>query len=174
MNNAIIDGEIDFQSSHIYALEVQSNFSIQILNGKKIIETREYPIPFNLINQPILLLQSSQGKDGISSLPDMITHDDIINISHLSIVGIMYVSECFQYTCQDKWNTDRINHCVPLESNYNWNEQNDQGIKKKYGWRIANVHKYDVPKELPNIIHRLYRSFFDCGLKSELQQLGYL
>jgi hypothetical protein len=167
-----------FYSDHIYALEVQSNFSNEIINGRKTIETRDYPLPVSLINQPILLLESQHvhGQEGISALPDIITPDVVKNKYNLSIIGIIYISECFQYTTEGQWDTDRVKHLVPLDSNYNWSPDSN---KSKYGWCIAIVDKYDSSTSttatssicIPNHMVRVYRSLFDCGLKSDLQQV---
>jgi hypothetical protein len=51
--------EWDTEEHKMYALEVQKPFSQFILLGQKTIETREYPLPTELQNVPILLLETN-------------------------------------------------------------------------------------------------------------------
>lgn len=152
------------QNDHIYALEVQYPYSNFILNGSKTIESREYSLPGALLNQSILLLESGQGSEGISSLPDVIS-PDIARSGNLHVIGIVTFCNCFQYTSEQQWADDRSQHLVPIDSKYNWSELYTDGIKRKFGWVIGNVTKYDSPKQVSHTIARIYRSFFDCGLK---------
>ena len=44
-----------------YALEVQFPWSRMLLDGDKMVETRAYPLPFEVLQQPVLLVESPMG-----------------------------------------------------------------------------------------------------------------
>ena len=132
------------------ALEVQPPYGQLIADKIKSIETRRYNLPPELLHQPMYLLQSTKGIEGVSALLDEIDE----NSDNLVILGEIIVDEVFQYTSMVQYNEDRHLHCVPIDSNYNYVE----GCEL-YGWRIGSLVKYE--KEIRNPkLKRLMRSLF--------------
>lgn len=159
---------MNFLADHLYALEVQELYAAFIINGIKTIETRSYPFPDTLIGCTLLIMQSQQGRDGISSLPDVIDGGECT--PKLSILGTVLVKECFKYTSQEEWSKDRHLHLVPVDSHmYNWSPD-DAGTK--YGWKVEVICKYDSPRLVP-FMTRTYRSLFDCGKASSEDLIKY-
>ena len=141
-----------FDSSDlVYALEVQQPFSQYLLDGRKTIETRSYPLPEELRSKQIYLLSSVQGEAKKSSLPDIVIaskHDD------LKLIGILQFSKSVQYTCLDLWNTERCKHMVEECSAYDF-----KGDADVFGWAVESVSVIEnLP--LPNL-RRHFRSFFE-------------
>lgn len=74
----------------MYALEVQAPFSQFLLNGHKTIETRDYPLPTLLQNQPLLLLETDANMPCQSSLGDFVvveTESDSCALSTTTITS---------------------------------------------------------------------------------------
>lgn len=62
------DGSI--QNYHLVLSYLQSPYAEFILDGKKMIETRSYPLPQALISKKIVILRSEMGIEGVSSISD--------------------------------------------------------------------------------------------------------
>eukprot|EP00596_Hydrurales_sp_CCMP1899_P001278 CAMPEP_0119053206 /NCGR_PEP_ID=MMETSP1177-20130426/74277_1 /TAXON_ID=2985 /ORGANISM="Ochromonas sp, Strain CCMP1899" /LENGTH=116 /DNA_ID=CAMNT_0007033089 /DNA_START=241 /DNA_END=588 /DNA_ORIENTATION=+ len=110
-----------------FILEVQSPFSQLILNGRKCIETRAYPLPLELVNVKILLCESQAGENGVSCIGDEVYEAQ----EGIMIIGEIFVSFCKEYKSQDEWDKEREKHQVPEGSSYGW-VPTEMG--KKYGW----------------------------------------
>lgn len=131
-----------------FALEVQSPYSRLILNGKKSIETRSYPLPDDLRGARILLCESLPSEDGVSNLGDSIAASQ----DGLSLVGEMFISRFKEYETEAEWESDRGEHMVPKESMYEW-APTESG--RRYGWIIDQVVPYEVALPVPAMRRRL-------------------
>jgi len=147
------------------ALEVQSPFSTMILQGSKEIETRDYTLEEDFIGQPVYLLQSSpptlEGRAAtLSSLPDIISEADAETLG-LLLIGTVVFSSCFEYTDDEKWESEREKHCVPLHSPFDWTAASG---RRKWGWVVDNSKSVpfasDCLQRVPSLA-RKYRSLFE-------------
>ena len=71
----------------MYALEVQQPFSTYLLQGKKTIETRAYPLPQALFNKELILLETSSNTSGQSLLSDEVHISTKISPSSVRAIG---------------------------------------------------------------------------------------
>ena len=131
-----------------FALEVQFPYSRLILNGKKSIETRSYPLPDDLRGTRIFLLESLPGEDGVSRLGDNIAGSQ----EGLSLVGEIFISKFKEYVSENEWGSDRGEHMVPKESIYEW-APTESG--RRYGWIIERVVPYEIALPVPTMRRRL-------------------
>jgi hypothetical protein len=99
-----------------FILEVQAPYSQLILNGRKCIETRAYPLSLELINVKILLCESQAGENGISCIGDVVYEAQ----EGIMMIGEIFVSYCKEYKSQDEWDSEREKHQVPEGSSYGW------------------------------------------------------
>jgi SAM-dependent methyltransferase len=156
----------------VYALEVQAPFSTYILEGKKTIETRAYPLPAALLNKRVLLLEPAEGIAAASSLPAQIAAGS----AKCKVIGSVTFNKCTRYETAEAWETDRDKHLVPKGSAYDWKEDvfmkehndtrefptlEDGKVQELYAWHVvlddsASVSTY---KEVP-AMQRVYRSLF--------------
>lgn len=174
--------KIQWDSNESYALEVQAPFSAYILEGKKSIETRAYALPPALLNKPIYLLESEQGRDGVSSVGDFIpaqVHTGATWEVKVRVIGTVVFSSCTQYTSQAQFDADREKHLVPLGSVYDYSvgtnthrfEQNLNNIKTQpvislkegkinelFAWEVGS-YEPKVHEEFP-ALERVHRSLF--------------
>ncbi len=179
--------KIVWSSEETYALEVQAPFSTYILEGRKTIETRAYALPPALLHQPIYLLESQQGQDGVSSVGDFIpaqerASDDTSTTAvtpKVRIIGTVVFTSCTQYTTQAQFDADREKHLVPVGSAYDYSvktnthrfEQNlnnitaqpnismkDGKITELFSWQVGSF-KANVYEDFPGL-QRVHRSLF--------------
>ncbi len=135
-----------------YALEIQPPYGTLILTGQKPIETRRYALPDELLAREILLIeQTTQGVEGVSSLSDRIEH----NQSDVKAVGTVHFSESFRYATKEQWDNDQALHCVPAGSQFDWTD----GCEL-WGWRVSEVSRYEGPQEVRGMT-RVLRSLFE-------------
>lgn len=98
-------------------INIQHPISNLILSGEKTIETRTYSLPEKYINQPLLFIETP-GKKGQFKA---------------RIVGVIFFSECIQYTNKEAFYADTFKHKVDKNSLWAWKE------KPKMGWIIDKV-----------------------------------
>lgn len=117
----------------VYALEVQPPFSRLLVSGAKTIETRRYPLPAALLRgQPVFILESQEGAEGVSALGDAVALGEG---GGPRIVGSVVFSACKRYGSAAEWEGDRAVHCVPVESLvYNFSAQSDV-----FGWVVSSA-----------------------------------
>ena len=78
-------------------LNIQWPWSELLLTGKKTIETRNYPLPEWLKNQPVAIIETPGKK-----------RKDF----KARIVGVIVFNDCKEYTTQKSWNADYSKHLV--------------------------------------------------------------
>jgi len=98
-------------------INIQYPISKLILEGKKTIETRTYPIPSKYLNNEMLMIETP-GKNGTFAA---------------RIVAIIKFTECFQYKSKNKFHKDILKHHVQVDSLWDWKN------KAKWGWRIGTL-----------------------------------
>lgn len=110
-------------------INIQYPISDLILNGKKKIETRTYPIPEKLIGLPLLIIETPGKSAKFSS----------------RIVGIIIFEGSFKYEDEKAFYKDSPLHFVDKNSPWKWTS------KGKWGWKITSVKKfkfqYDAPRK---------------------------
>ncbi len=97
-------------------INIQWPYSEWILEGKKTIETRSYPIPPKYLGKEMVLIETP-GKKG-----------------HFKarMRGVIVFTQCFMYENETSFYLDQARHLVIKKSDYSWNS------KCKWGW-VFNV-----------------------------------
>jgi hypothetical protein len=110
-------------------LNIQIPWSFLLINGEKSVETRSYPLPKRLEGIELALIETP-GKYGRFKS---------------RIIGTITFSHSFQYPDKQSWTDDYNRHKVEEnDKSYNWNED-----KKKYGWVVSNITKFENPADPP-------------------------
>lgn len=117
----------------IAGLNIQYPWSRYILEGRKTIETRHYPLPEKHMGKEMALIETP-GKKGRQ-----------LGIE-TKIVGIIVVEKCFLYPTEKSWVKDLESHLVqPDDADYGYEEGRD-----KWGWVIKVVRLLE-PQMPPKI-----------------------
>mmetsp|Transcript_10732 Transcript_10732/g.20139 ORF Transcript_10732/g.20139 Transcript_10732/m.20139 type:complete len:135 (+) Transcript_10732:3-407(+) len=112
-------------------LFTQQPFASLIVKGDKSVETREYPLPQQVIGKKVQIF--------ISNGPE---HDD--SASTITSVGEVVFSTCFKYSSEKQWLHDEHRHKVSTKlPNYRWNDN-----VPKYGWVVKSHLAFDKPKTI--------------------------
>jgi hypothetical protein len=109
-------------------INIQFPISELILNGKKTIETRTYPIPKKYINKNIYLIETP-GKKGAFKA---------------RVTAVIKFKESFEYANKNQFYQDFSRHFVDSKSKWAWSE------KGKWGWPVTLVKVLKQPKPLKN------------------------
>lgn len=104
-------------------INIQYPISQLIFHGKKIVETRTYPLPEKYINEYMVLVETP-GKTG--------------KFKSRGIALIKFGSS-FPYMSKEEFYKDTQRHCVTRTSPWAWKKD-----KPKWGWPILEVVK--LPK----------------------------
>jgi len=108
------------------AINIQYPYSQLLLDGKKTIETRTYPIPPKYIGVPLLIIETPGNIGKFKS----------------RIVGIITFRSCFKFASEKAFREQFERHRVTGDSPWFWNDK-----KGKWGWEISKLQK--LPKPLP-------------------------
>lgn len=108
-------------------INIQWPISQEILSGKKIVETRTYPIPPKYLNQEMLLIETPGPKGQFKA----------------RIVAVIKFTECFKYESKKKFYDDYQRHLVDKNSPWAWRD------KGKYGWVTEVVKKVQPERPCP-------------------------
>ena len=134
--------------------DVRYPWTEQLMNGKKTIETREYPLPSRYLHQTLALYETHV------EVKDDQVEDDQVEEDHQRddcCVGLIQFCSCKEYTSKEQWSKDSDKHGVPFDATpeeFGWVD----GIQK-YGWKVSYVEK-TKKKKLPQRFERHFRSFF--------------
>lgn len=118
----------------IPGVHIQWPWSQLILSGKKVVETRGYPIPHKHLGKPLALIETAgplgKARGGIKSA---------------SIIGIVVFSECYRYESRAAWLRERKKHRVPAtDTQFGFDEH-----KQKWAWVVERVEILKEPKPAP-------------------------
>lgn len=149
-NKELVENKVLREGKPWLGLEVQSPWSTRLLNGEKTIETRAYPLPENMMNCPILILESPQGISKTSSIPDIVEEKGL-----LKIVGLVSFSENIQYSSFQRWKEDIPHHCVSEDSPYAWKVSSPP----IWGWKVDKFIRFQEPMDI-SAAKRWFRSIF--------------
>ena len=140
-------------------LEMQEPWAGLLLNGSKSIETRAYALPNALIGKKIDILQSKRGKDGISSLSDVMEGKEIDEA--VQRVGWCIFDKVVVYRYKAKFEADEKKHLVKPDSDYGWNDE----TTVVYGWVVSKSGKYKKGKSNKDAkcLVRRMRSLYECS-----------
>lgn len=108
-------------------INVQYPISRLILDGRKTIETRTYPIPKKYVGKDMVLVETP-GRHGSFKA---------------RIVAIIRFTESFKYESKTAFYKDVKHHCVTPDSEWAWKDN-----KPKWGWRIDHISKFSKPRTL--------------------------
>ncbi len=109
-------------------INIQYPISQAIVEGKKTIETRTYPIPAHLVNQELLIIETP-GKEGKFTA---------------RIIGSVVFGESFQYKTADAFYADTPKHLVTPDSVWAFSSK-----KPKFGWTVSQVRAFKKPLPAP-------------------------
>lgn len=98
-------------------INIQYPISQLIIDGKKTLETRTYPIPEEYLNKDMVLIETP-GKEGKFKA---------------RIIAIIKFTDCFQYKTKKEFYSDCHRHCVTADSIWAWKEGN------KWGWELEII-----------------------------------
>ncbi|MDB5037170.1 MAG: hypothetical protein JWQ35_698 [Bacteriovoracaceae bacterium] len=107
----------------IPGLNVQEPWAQLIIDHKKTVETRTYPIPSKHLNKLIAIIETYPS-----------------NAKTARVVGIVKFSSCFQYKNKAHFKRDEESHLVSESDIFAWSKD-----KKKWGWKISYT------KRIPNV-----------------------
>lgn len=100
-------------------LNIQAPWASLLINGRKSVETRSYPLPKKYEGVPLAVIETPGGKKFKSR-----------------IIGTITFSHCFRYSNENQWKNDYNRHYVRQDDIYGWND------KPKYGWVVSNVTRF--------------------------------
>jgi len=109
-------------------INIQYPISQLIVDGKKTIETRTYPIPDKYLNEEMALIETP-GKTGKFKA---------------RVIAIIKFTECFQYKNKKEFYADSDKHCVTPDSDWAWTDG------EKWGWKVSVVKNLPI-QELKTI-----------------------
>jgi hypothetical protein len=118
-----------------YGLNIQWPWSRLILNGKKTVETRTYPIPRKHLGKPLAIIETagSRGKKEAG-------------INKAMIIGLVTFKRSFPYETKKQWVEDSKRHLVPVDhTKYTY-----QNETTRWGWEIDTVKILKQPKPAPS------------------------
>ena len=108
-------------------INIQFPISRLILDGKKTIETRTYPIPLHYINTEIVLVETP-GKEGKFKS---------------RAVAIIKFGASFKYSSKSDFHKDFDRHHVTPTSLWAWDSK-----KEKWGWPVEVIRILKVPIQI--------------------------
>jgi len=114
--------------SKLAGIHVQWPISTLIIDGKKTIETRTYPLPAKYIGVPLALVETP-GKQGRFKA---------------RLIGVIQFDNSFQYNSRRDFYKDSQRHCVTPESPWRWVDN-----KPKFGWPVRVLERFKSPKAAP-------------------------
>ena len=129
-----------------WALEMhQDNALLMLKLKKKTVETRDYPLPQQLLHNPIAVIKSPATKHNTTGFK----HD---KVQQATAIGCVVFKAIFKYTNLQQWTSDKHRHQAPPE--YTWD-----GHGEKWGWEVAFVEYFEAPVIVENLV-RHKRSIF--------------
>ncbi|CAM9689685.1 unnamed protein product, partial [Ectocarpus sp. 12 AP-2014] len=143
-----------------FALEMQAPWSRRLLDGKKTVETRGYPLPAGLVGRSIEVLESGRGRDGVSGVGDVVEAFS----AGLAVVGRVVFGGTEAYPSREAWAVDAERHLVPVPAEEEEGSESGKGYGWKgpasvHAWRVASVEAYPKPRAVRRM-GRVFRSLF--------------
>lgn len=108
-------------------INIQWPISREIISGKKIVETRTYPLPEKYLGKEMLLIETPGSAGKFKS----------------RIVAIIKFTESFRYPSMRAFYADHLSHLVDKKSPWAWKD------KPKWGWKIGSVKPISPPIDYP-------------------------
>lgn len=108
-------------------INIQWPISQDIISGKKVIETRTYPIPEKYLAEEMLLIETPGPSGAFRS----------------RISAIIKFTECFKYPSMRAFYADFPAHLVDRKSSWAWKD------KAKWGWRVRVIKVISPPITFP-------------------------
>ena len=99
-------------------INIQWPISEQITSGKKVVETRTYPIPEKYLNEEMAMVETPGP----------------IGKFKARVVAIIKFTNCFKYIDKEDFYLDMDRHLVTPDSIWKWNDE-----KPKWGWEVQVV-----------------------------------
>jgi hypothetical protein len=110
-------------------VNIQWPITMDILSGKKTIETRTYPLPKKYLGKPIAIIETP-GKHGEFKA---------------RVVALVIFDKNIAYNGSKEFYRDSDKHLVTRESIWAW-----QKGKKKWGWRVKEIRILRNPINAPS------------------------
>lgn len=120
------------KSRIIPGVNIQWPWSQYIVDGKKTVETRTYPMPAKYQGVELAIIETP-GPRGRKE-----------GLKKARIIGTVTFSESFQYN-KETWSKDFKKHLVDVKDpQFAWNSK-----KEKWGWKVQRVTKFKEPRSAP-------------------------
>ena len=150
-------------NDQVFGLELQHPWAAAVVDGSKTIETRSYALPPSLVGKKIMIIESSSGQAGVSSLGNAIRFSSTEKSGANRIIGWCVFSSIKLYKSEKEFRDEESMHLVTPNSGFGWK---DDATKKIYGWVVAQHCRLDGSSSITNaymIGIRRYRSLFQLS-----------
>ena len=115
-------------------VNIQFPWSELIVSGKKVVETRGYPLPKKFLGRTLAIIETSKKSRSSSR-------------ASTKIIGLIQFSSSFKYGSFKEWRSDFKRHRVrPDDVNFSYKT----GVPK-WGWEISRVCRISPPIDPPKI-----------------------
>ena len=125
----------------IPGINIQWPWSQLLVSGRKVIETRKYPLPDRLENIDLALIETPGPKGKKEA-----------GIEKARIIGTITFSKSFQYKTERHWKRDKKRHCVSINDPL-YTFCSDQ---EKWGWEVIQVKQFHNPVKAPKKKGHIY------------------
>jgi hypothetical protein len=115
-------------------INIQWPWSELLIDGKKRVETRSYPIPVKYLNTNLAVIETP-GSRGFKEA----------GIAKARIIGLIKFSECYCYKSKQHWKSEEGLHLVSLDDpNFSFDSD-----KPKWAWTVSEVRRFQKPIPAP-------------------------
>jgi len=104
-------------------INIQYPISVEIISGRKIIETRTYDLPKKYLGKDIFLVETP-GKSGKFKA---------------RITGVIRFTSSWKYKSKKDFYNDSFKHLVDASSQWAWSD------KPKWGWSLEVIKVFETP-----------------------------
>ena len=144
------------ESSKEFALEVQKPWADLLLEQKKTIDIRAYPLPTALLDQRLYIIESQGGS--CASQSPLGNQVDLSSCDNARVVGWCQFSSIRVYRSKEEFENDETQHCVAADSPFAFRPG-----KTLYGWQVSQMGRESPSGAV--VACRRMRSLFELVLK---------
>ena len=141
-------------TTYAFGLEMQDPWARYVLTGAKSIETRSYDLPPALIGRKVAILQSRQGRAGVSAVADTLD----LSTGTVEVVGWCIFDKVLPYRDPAAFEADEARHMVACDTDYGWKVGSTEVI---YGWMVSDYGSYAPTDHTGGTAIRRLRSLFE-------------
>jgi len=128
----------------IPGINIQWPWSGLLLNKKKTIETRKYPISSKYLGRELAIIETPGPLGRMEA-----------GIKKARIIGTITFESCYQYNDKNHWASERDKHLVQENNkHFYWTEK-----KKTWAWQVKSVTVFTKPLPPPKKRGIIYAKF---------------